>query len=89
MGNQIILRNLGESDIKITPIGLGCWQFSKRNNMAGKFWPSLDDELIREIVGISLEGGINWFDTAEVYGHGASSRSWPNRSTVLGKSQVM
>ena len=66
MENQIILRNLGKSGIKITPIGLGCWQFSKRGNIAGKFWPFLEDEQITEIVKVSLEGGINWFDTAEI-----------------------
>jgi aryl-alcohol dehydrogenase-like predicted oxidoreductase len=85
MENQIALRNLGKSDIKITPIGLGCWQFSKRGNLAGKFWPSLDDELIREVVRISLEGGINWFDTAEVYGQGASEKILARSLTALGK----
>lgn len=56
----------------VTPIGLGTWQFSKRNNMAGKWWPELNDELIRNVVQLSLDGGINWFDTAEIYGNGAS-----------------
>ena len=81
MENQIVLRNLGKSDMKITPIGLGCWQFSKQGNLAGKFWPSLKDDVIRDIVKISLKGGINWFDTAEVYGHGASEK-------ILAKSLV-
>jgi aryl-alcohol dehydrogenase-like predicted oxidoreductase len=85
MENQITLRNLGKSEMKITPIGLGCWQFSKRGNMAGKFWPLLDDELIQEIMRISLEGGINWFDTAEVYGHGASERILAKSLNALGK----
>ncbi|MEI6898685.1 MAG: aldo/keto reductase [Bacteroidota bacterium] len=74
MENAIRLRNLGKSDVKITPIGLGCWQFSKQGNLAGKFWPSLDDGLIREVVKISLDNGINWFDTAEIYGKGASEK---------------
>lgn len=65
----------------ITPIGLGCWQFSKRGNLAGKFWPSLEDDLILDIVRISLEGRINWFDTAEMYGKGASEK-------ILAKSLV-
>jgi aryl-alcohol dehydrogenase-like predicted oxidoreductase len=81
MGSTITLRNLGKSDLKITPIGLGCWQFSKQGNLAGKFWPSLEDDLIRDVVRISLEGGINWFDTAEVYGQGASEK-------ILAKSLV-
>ncbi|MDP1623112.1 MAG: aldo/keto reductase [Bacteroidales bacterium] len=85
MESQIRLRNLGKSDVQITPIGLGCWQFSKRKNLAGKFWPSLEDELILEIVRISLEGGINWYDTAEVYGQGASEKALATSLVALGK----
>jgi len=69
------LRQLGRTGIMVTPIGLGCWQFSKQNNMAGKFWPTLEDDLIDKIVSLSLQGGINWFDTAEVYGNGASEKA--------------
>jgi len=83
--NQITLRNLGKSEIKITPIGLGCWQFSKQGNLAGKFWPSLGDELIRDVVRISIEGGINWFDTAEIYGQGASEKILAKSLVALGK----
>jgi aryl-alcohol dehydrogenase-like predicted oxidoreductase len=85
MENQIILRSLGKSEIKITPIGLGCWQFSKRGNSAGKYWPSLEDDLIRDIIRISLEGGINWFDTAELYGQGASEKILAKSLVALGK----
>src|SRR5271157_4636288 len=85
MENQITLRNLGKSGVKITPIGLGCWQFSKRGNMAGKFWPFLEDEQIKEIVKVSLEGGINWFDTAEIYGNGNSEKMLSASLTALGK----
>ena len=85
MEDQINLRSLGKSDIKITPIGLGCWQFSKKGNLAGKFWPSLEDELIRDIIRISLEGGINWFDTAEIYGKGASEKILAKSLVALGK----
>jgi aryl-alcohol dehydrogenase-like predicted oxidoreductase len=53
--------------------------------MAGRFWPTLDDELIREVVRISLEGGINWFDTAEVYGNGASEKILAKTLVGLGK----
>ncbi len=74
--NQILpFRTLGKSDLMITPIGLGCWQFSKQQNMAGKFWPKMEDDLIQQMVKISLEGGINWFDTAEIYGTGASEKA--------------
>lgn len=78
-------RSLGKSGLMITPIGLGCWQFSKQQNMTGKFWPTIENNTINSIVKTSLEGGINWFDTAEVYGNGASERALSDALTALGK----
>jgi aryl-alcohol dehydrogenase-like predicted oxidoreductase len=75
MNTSFPLRKLGQSDLMVTPIGLGCWQFSKQQNMAGKFWPTLNDDIITQVVKLSLDGGINWFDTAEVYGGGASEKA--------------
>lgn len=86
MEKQFKLRNLGPSELMISPIGLGCWQFSKRGNLGGKFWPFLEDEVIREIVKISIDGGINWFDTAEIYGAGASEKSLARSLDELGVS---
>ncbi len=84
MEYQIAPRSLGKSDMQVTPIGLGCWQFSKRANMAGKFWPMLEDDVILDIVKVSLEGGINWFDTAEVYGQGTSEKMLVKSLTAIG-----
>jgi len=53
--------------------------------MAGKFWPIIEDDLIKQMVKISLEGGINWFDTAELYGNGASERALAASLTDHGK----
>jgi aryl-alcohol dehydrogenase-like predicted oxidoreductase len=79
------LRSLGKSDLMITPIGLGCWQFSKQKNMAGKFWPNMEDNVIKQMVKFSIEGGINWFDTAEVYGNGASEKALAESLRDIGK----
>jgi len=86
MQNMKILRSLGHTGIMVTPIGLGCWQFSKQNNMAGKFWPSLEDNLIGKIVARSIDGGINWFDTAEIYGGGESEKALSKALKAAGKS---
>jgi aryl-alcohol dehydrogenase-like predicted oxidoreductase len=43
--------------------------------MSGKFWPTLEDDLIEKVVALAIEGGINWFDTAEIYGNGASEKA--------------
>lgn len=85
MDNKIELRSLGRTGKMVTPIGLGCWQFSKQNNLAGKFWPTLEDELIGKVVSLSLEGGINWFDTAEIYGNGASEMALSKALLAAGK----
>ena len=85
MENIVSMRPPGRTDIMVTPIGLGCWQFSKRNNMAGRFWPSLEDDLIEKVVALSIEGGINWFDTAEVYGNGASEKALSKALQASGK----
>jgi aryl-alcohol dehydrogenase-like predicted oxidoreductase len=85
MGNMNTLRPLGPTGSMVTPIGLGCWQFSKQKNMAGKFWPTLEDDLIGRVVALSLEGGINWFDTAEVYGNGASEKALSKALQAAGK----
>ncbi len=65
-------RLLGNSDLLLSPIGLGCWQFSQGVGLIGRYWPKLDDQSITDMVQASLQGGINWFDTAEIYGNGAS-----------------
>jgi aryl-alcohol dehydrogenase-like predicted oxidoreductase len=75
MENKQIQRKMGNSDLMATPVGLGTWQFSKRKNLAGKYWPYLSDEESYEIVQTSFEEGINWFDTAEMYGGGESERT--------------
>ena len=63
---------LGSTGLRVSPIGLGCWQFSDGRGLAGRYWPSLPQQTVRDIVRVSLAAGITWFDTAEVYGKGAS-----------------
>ncbi|WP_239616174.1 aldo/keto reductase [Cohnella mopanensis] len=68
------LRKFGTTDMLLSPLGLGCWQFSQARGLVGGFWPKLDHSLVQDIVRVSLEGGINWFDTAEIYGGGESEQ---------------
>jgi aryl-alcohol dehydrogenase-like predicted oxidoreductase len=63
-------KQLGNSDMHITPIGIGAWA------MGGGGWafawgPQDDDESVAAIHA-ALDAGINWVDTAAVYGLGHS-----------------
>ena len=78
-------RSLGRSPITISPIGLGCWQFSEGRGFAGRFWPALSQATANQIVAASLDAGINWFDTAEVYGGGRSEAALARALTAAGK----
>ncbi len=77
-------RRLGNSDLQVSPIGLGCWQFSKGGGFIGKYWQGLSAETEREIVSASLSAGVNWFDTAEAYGLGKSEQALSAALTSLG-----
>ena len=61
---NIKLRQLGQTDIHISPIGLGCWQFSEGKGGAAGTWDPVSVEETDGIVQAVLNGGINWFDTA-------------------------
>ena len=62
------LRNLGSSDIKISPIIMGTWQ-------AGRdMWADIDDAETTCAIQAAVDAGVNTIDTAAVYGKGHSER---------------
>jgi aryl-alcohol dehydrogenase-like predicted oxidoreductase len=63
---------LGRTDIRISRLGLGTWQWGDR--MMWGYGKTYTDSDIHEAFHISLQSGINFFDTAEVYGKGRSER---------------
>ena len=69
------MRTLGQTDIEVSPIGLGCWQMQQGKGMTGKIWSVLDQSTMDDIVAAALQGGVTWFDTAQAYGNGASERA--------------
>jgi len=63
-------RNLGNSDLHITPVGYGAWAVGGSGWQFA--WGSQDDNDSIAAIHRSLELGINWIDTAAVYGLGHS-----------------
>lgn len=59
------LRNLGSSGLRVSKLGLGCNSFGAR----------MDLEASRKVVDKALELGVNFFDTADIYGGGGKSES--------------
>ena len=69
------MRQLGKTGIKVTAIGLGASEFGGGEGWKGGMHPPMPQERKNAIIKAALDGGINWFDTAELYGGGISERS--------------
>ena len=74
--SESMTRKLGRSDIDVSAMGLGCWA------IGGPFWAgdkslgwgNIDDDQSIKSIHRALELGVNFFDTADVYGTGHSER---------------
>jgi aryl-alcohol dehydrogenase-like predicted oxidoreductase len=64
------LRTLGNSDLRLTPIGFGAWAIGG-GNWEFAWGPQDDNESIAAIHR-ALDLGVNWIDTAAIYGLGHS-----------------
>lgn len=60
-------RRLGASDLDLSVVGLGTWQFGGR-------WGGADDSVSTATCHAALDAGINWIDTADIYGQGRAER---------------
>ena len=60
-------RKFGSLDWNVSEIGLGCWQI-------GADWGEVSEDKAKEVLKSSFENGVNFFDTADVYGMGRSEK---------------
>src|SRR5215203_4705868 len=65
------MRFVEAAGVRVSRIGLGCWQFGSREWGYGRDYAR--DAAIR-ITNKALDLGINLIDTAEIYGFGQSER---------------
>ena len=63
-------RILGNSDLHLTPIGYGAWAIGGGNWEFA--WGAQDDSESQRTIERALDAGINWIDTAAIYGLGHS-----------------
>ncbi len=66
------LVSLGKTEIRISPMGVGTWQWG--DYFIWRYGKGYSNADLREAFQVSLKAGINFFDTAEVYGRGRSER---------------
>lgn len=64
------LRTLGNSDLQLTPIGFGAWAIGGGNWEFA--WGPQDDSASIAAIHRALDLGVNWIDTAAIYGLGHS-----------------
>jgi len=65
-----LLRPLGNSDLQLTPIGFGAWAIGGGNWEFA--WGPQDDNESISAIHHALDLGVNWIDTAAIYGLGHS-----------------
>lgn len=63
-------KQLGNSDLNITPLGIGAWAMGGNGWAFG--WGAQDDNDSIAAIRAALDRGVNWIDTAAVYGLGHS-----------------
>ncbi|WP_185819704.1 aldo/keto reductase [Salibacterium salarium] len=63
-------RRLGKSNLHISVVGMGCWQYG-----GGDYWGEQSQTDVNRVVHQALDYGVNYFDTAEIYNAGKSEQS--------------
>ncbi len=61
---------LGKSDLKISPVGLGTWAWG--DTMVWSYGNGYNEDDIKEAFDVSVNNGVAFIDTAEIYGKGKS-----------------
>lgn len=73
---NILTRKLGRSGIEVSAMGLGCWAIGGNIFLQGMplGWSTVDDKESLKALECGLDMGVNFIDTADVYGTGHSER---------------
>jgi len=77
---------LGRTDIEVSPVGAGTWQWGDRFYWG--YGRDYGEEDVEAAFRASLDAGVNFFDTAEIYGRGQSERLLA-RFTLTSQAQAV
>src|SRR5678816_2486756 len=69
-------RKFGNTELMVSEIGFGAWAIGGNAKVGGTpiGWGEVDDEVSKKAIHAALDGGINFFDTADFYGLGHSEK---------------
>ena len=69
-------RKLGRSGIHTSALGMGCWAIGGPMHMQGTplGWGTVNDDESKRAIQRAFEMGVNFFDTADIYGKGHSEK---------------
>jgi aryl-alcohol dehydrogenase-like predicted oxidoreductase len=73
------MRSLGRSGLRVSVVGLGCMNFGMMN----------DEAQAKAIVDRALELGVNFFDTADVYGNRGTAEEYLGRALGARRRDVI
>jgi aryl-alcohol dehydrogenase-like predicted oxidoreductase len=76
---QMRYRQLGDSGLTVSVVGLGC------NNFGGR----MPDDEVPALVGAAIDAGITLFDTADVYGNAGGSETLLGRALGARRAEVI
>ena len=76
------LRTLGKSGYQVSEMGIGCWQ------LGNDFGP-VEDQLAEKILHQADSEGINFWDTADVYGGGVSESRIGSHTQTHPQSRII
>ncbi|KAF7833414.1 putative oxidoreductase [Senna tora] len=75
---------LGGSDLKVTRLGIGAWSWGDTTYWNNFEWNDRNEKAARDAFNASVDGGLTFFDTAEVYGSRLSLGA-VNSESLLGR----
>jgi myo-inositol catabolism protein IolS len=77
----MVYRVFGKTGWRVSQVGLGCWQFGGAITLDGRpdGWSGVNDEESIATIKRAVELGINFYDTADMYG-------WGHSEEVLGRA---